>query len=60
MKINVYSIEKNRSDDFSKLIQNHKKMIQKYAQIEEITIFNKKTGLNLSYLYENEGFKSFC
>ncbi len=42
MKINVYSIEKNRSDDFSKLIQNHKKMIQKYAQIEEITIFNKK------------------
>ncbi len=42
MKINVYCIEKNRSDDFSKLIQNYKKMIQKYAQIEEITVFNKK------------------
>lgn len=42
MKINVYSIEKSSNDEFSKLIQNNKKMIQKYAQIEEITIFNKK------------------
>ncbi len=42
MKINVYSIEKSSNDEFSKLIQNSKKMIRKYAQIEEITIFNKK------------------
>ena len=42
MKINVYSVEKKNSDDFRKIIENQKKMIQKYTQIEEIMIFNKK------------------
>jgi 23S rRNA (pseudouridine1915-N3)-methyltransferase len=42
MKINIYSIEKRKSDEFSKIIENQKKMIQKYAQIKEISIFNKK------------------
>ncbi len=42
MKINIYTIEKKSSDEFTKLIENSKKMIQKYALIEEISIFNKK------------------
>ena len=42
MRINIYSIEKNSVDDFSKIVENQKKMIQKYAQIKEIMIFNKK------------------
>jgi 23S rRNA (pseudouridine1915-N3)-methyltransferase len=42
MKINIYTIEKKSSDDFHKIIQKQKKMIQKYAQVEEISIFNKK------------------
>ena len=42
MKINVYTIEKKSVDEFSKIITNQKKMIQKYAQISEITLFNKK------------------
>lgn len=42
MKINVYSIEKKSSDEFSKIVTNQKKMIQKYAQINEIPLFNKK------------------
>lgn len=42
MRINVYSIEKKNSDNFSKIIENQKKMIQKYTKIEEIMIFNKK------------------
>jgi 23S rRNA (pseudouridine1915-N3)-methyltransferase len=42
MKINIYTIEKKSTDEFSKIIQNQKKMIQKYAQIEEIACFNKK------------------
>ncbi|MCH9814577.1 MAG: 23S rRNA (pseudouridine(1915)-N(3))-methyltransferase RlmH [Epsilonproteobacteria bacterium] len=42
MRINVYSIEKSNRDEFSKLVDNHKKMIQKYAKIDEITFFNKK------------------
>jgi len=45
MKIFVYSIEKNSSDNFTKLIEQHKKMIQKYAKIEEIMIFNKKISV---------------
>ncbi len=42
MKISVYSIEKSSTDNFTKLIEQHKKMIQKYAKIEENMIFNKK------------------
>ena len=42
MRVNVYSIEKKSSDNFSKIIENQKKMIQKYTQIEEIMVFNKK------------------
>lgn len=42
MKINVYSIEKKSNDNFTKIIENQKKMIQKYTKIDEIAIFNKK------------------
>ena len=42
MRINVYTIEKKSRDEFSKIIENQKKMIQKYAQINEIQLFNKK------------------
>jgi 23S rRNA (pseudouridine1915-N3)-methyltransferase len=42
MKINIYFVEKRKSDDFAKNIENLKKMIQKYAEIKEISIFNKK------------------
>ncbi len=42
MRINVYTIEKKSVDEFSKIITNQKKMIQKYAQINEIPLFNKK------------------
>jgi len=42
MKINIYSVEKRKQDEFSKIIENQRKMIQKYAQIKEFSIFNKK------------------
>ncbi len=42
MKINIYSIEKKNQNDFIKLIENYKKMIQKYSKIEEKMVFNKK------------------
>ncbi len=42
MRINVYTIEKKSSDEFSKIITNQKKMIQKYADISEVSLFNKK------------------
>ncbi len=42
MKINIYIIEKKTKDDFSRLVENYKKMIRKYALIEEISLFNKK------------------
>jgi len=42
MKINIYTIEKKSVDEFSKIIDNQKKMIQKYAQVNEIPCFSKK------------------
>ncbi len=42
MRINIYTIEKKSVDDFSKIITNQKKMIQKYAQVNEVSLFNKK------------------
>jgi len=42
MKISVYTIEKNSSDDYTQIVKNYEKMIRKYAQIEEISIFDKK------------------
>jgi len=42
MKIKIYTIEKKSVDNFSKIIANQKKMIQKYAQVEEIQLFSKK------------------
>jgi len=42
MKVNVYTIEKKSSDNFTKIIDNQKKMIQKYTKIDEVAIFNKK------------------
>ncbi len=42
MKIRVYSIEKSSRDDYQKIIEKFKKMIQKYAVMEEIEIFDKK------------------
>jgi len=42
MKISIYTIEKNSNDEYNQIVQNFKKMIRKYAQIEEISIFDKK------------------
>ena len=42
MNINIYSIEKGSQDEFSKIVNNYKKMLQKYAKVKEIVIFNKK------------------
>ncbi len=42
MKINIYSIEKGSNDEFSKIVDNYKKMLQKYAKVKEVIIFNKK------------------
>jgi len=42
MKINVYTIEKSSSSDLDGFIQKELKMIRKYAQINEFSIFNKK------------------
>ncbi len=41
-KIALYWIGKSNKDEFSLIAQKEKKMIQKYALIEEISIFNKK------------------
>lgn len=45
MKINIYSISKNSRDDFYKIIENQTKMIQKYSQIKDFLVFNKKISL---------------
>ena len=42
IRINIYTIEKKSVDEFSKIIDNQKKMIQKYAQVNEIPCFSKK------------------
>jgi len=42
MRISVYSIEKKSDDFYTKIVEKEKKMIRKYAQIEEISIFDKK------------------
>ncbi len=42
MKIRVYSIEKSSRDEYAPVFEKLKKMIQKYALIEEIEIFDKK------------------
>ena len=42
MRIAIYTIEKKSSSDLDKFIQKELKMIQKYAQIKEFSIFNKK------------------
>ncbi len=42
MKVNVYTIEKKSSSEIDSFIQKELKMIQKYAQIKEFSIFNKK------------------
>ncbi len=42
MKISIYTIEKKSQDVYSAAIDKQKKMIRKYAQIDEVPIFNKK------------------
>jgi len=42
VRIAIYTIEKKSSSDLDKFIQKELKMIQKYAQIKEFSIFNKK------------------
>ncbi len=58
MKINVYSIEKKSVDEFSKIIVNQKKMIQKYAQINEMPLFNKKisSAQNIDAIMAKESY----
>jgi 23S rRNA (pseudouridine1915-N3)-methyltransferase len=42
MRINIYSIEKSSKDEYKPITDNFKKMIRKYALIEETEIFDKK------------------
>ncbi len=41
MKISVYSIEKSQSDIIVALVEEYKKMIKKFGQIDDIVLFNK-------------------
>jgi 23S rRNA (pseudouridine1915-N3)-methyltransferase len=58
VKINIYSIQKKNSDEFSKIVENQKKMIQKYAQVEDFLVFNKKisSAQNKSALIAKESY----
>ncbi len=42
MKIKIYTINRSKQDEFTSIVKNYQKMISKYAQIEDISIFNKK------------------
>ncbi|HHD84062.1 MAG TPA: 23S rRNA (pseudouridine(1915)-N(3))-methyltransferase RlmH [Campylobacteraceae bacterium] len=42
MKINLYTIEKQRRDAYHTICTQYRKMISKYAVLEEHNIFNKK------------------
>jgi len=42
MKINIFSIEKLQNDNFLPIIQNYKKLIEKYSKVNEKLLFNKK------------------
>jgi len=42
MKIDLYTIEKTSRDNFSKICDDYRKMISKYASMQEHAIFNKK------------------
>ncbi len=42
MQINIYTINRVKQDEFTKITKNYQKMISKYAQAEDISIFNKK------------------
>ncbi len=41
MKINVYSIEKSKSEGVELLVEEYRKMIKKFAKIDDIVVFNK-------------------
>ncbi len=42
MKINIYTINRSKQDEFTNIVKNYQKRISKYAQIKDISIFNKK------------------
>ena len=42
MKINIFSIEKLQNDNFLPIIQNYKKLIEKYAKVNDKLLFSKK------------------
>lgn len=42
MKINLYTIEKQSRDEYSSIAGAYRKMISKYASMQEHNIFNKK------------------
>jgi len=42
MKIDIYTIEKHSRDEYGTITEQYRKMISKYATINEHNIFNKK------------------
>ena len=46
MKINIYAIEKTKSKSIEHLIDEYQKMIKRYAQVVDTTLFNKEISLS--------------
>jgi len=42
LKVKIYSIIKDKNDDFTPLIKNFKKMISRFAKIEDYPLYDKK------------------
>ncbi len=45
-KITVFSIEKEKKDEYTVIVESYKKMIGRYANIKGICLFNKKIALS--------------
>ena len=42
MKVKIYSILKDKDDEFTPIIKNFKKMISRFAKVEDYSLFDKK------------------
>ncbi|MCR6583743.1 23S rRNA (pseudouridine(1915)-N(3))-methyltransferase RlmH [Campylobacter insulaenigrae] len=58
MQINLISIQKNNNDEFSKLDEYYCKLIKKFANFNDISIFNKKIA-NAQNISTNEAKKAY-
>ncbi len=58
MKIRVYTIEKTKSDAIEILVKEYLKMIGKFAQIDDLTIFHKQIAISQAK-GEKEAKKSY-